>query len=82
MVVRSKRILSTPLPVILHLHSCGECGLGTVVGSLDQGSQYWTSKEYKSSEKCFKWILDRKMRQKFADKFFVVVYIVIFRSCI
>ena len=47
MVVRSKRILSTPLPVILHLHSCGECGLGTVVGSLDQGSQYWTSKEYR-----------------------------------
>ena len=28
--VGSKRIPITPLPVILRLHSCGECGLGIV----------------------------------------------------
>ena len=39
LAVCSKRIPCTPLPVIPRLHSCGECGLGTAVVSLEQGSQ-------------------------------------------
>ena len=63
----SKRIPCTPLPVFLRLHHCGECGLGTAVVSLDQGSQKDKRKEQEIVDSNLSGWRIGKGHQKFTD---------------